>query len=212
MARGKEEKPTKIYLWRHPETMGAEEKRYIGHSDVRLSAKGNQQTVEIARVMSQYRLGGIYASDLSRCRQPAAEISKTQRKRMKVAASNALREMNMGRWEKRTFADVARASAAEMEARMADLVNYRIPEGESVQDLANRVLPAFRQIVENHRGQEVAIIAHGGPNRVILCWLMGAGLDRIFTIEQDYACLNVIEVHPDGWPVLKRVNLPLFGA
>ena len=57
----------------------------------------------------------------------------------------------------------------------------------------------------------MALVAHGGVNRVILCELMGLSLEHIFRIEQDNACLNIVKFY-DGTtghapvPVVKLIN------
>lgn len=51
----------------------------------------------------------------------------------------------------------------------------------------------------------IAIVAHGGVNRIILCHVMGIPLENIFRIEQDFAAVNIIEFH-DKYPVVKLIN------
>jgi alpha-ribazole phosphatase/probable phosphoglycerate mutase len=41
---------------------------------------------------------------------------------------------------------------------------------------------------------------------VILCDAMGLPIEKFFTIEQDYGCLNVIDRFPDGVKVVKMLN------
>jgi len=52
---------------------------------------------------------------------------------------------------------------------------------------------------------DIAVVAHGGVNRVILCHIMGVPLENIFRIEQDFAAVNIIEFW-DKYPVVKLVN------
>jgi len=40
-------------------------------------------------------------------------------------------------------------------------------------------------------------VAHGGVNRVILSHVLGLDLSRIFNIQQDYGCLNIVDYFPD---------------
>ena len=53
--------------------------------------------------------------------------------------------------------------------------------------------------------QSIAIVAHGGVNRVIMCHFLGVPLENMFRIEQDYGALNIIELH-EGYPVVKLLN------
>jgi alpha-ribazole phosphatase/probable phosphoglycerate mutase len=50
------------------------------------------------------------------------------------------------------------------------------------------------------------VVGHGGVNRVILLDVIGAPLDRLFHIEQDFGCLNVIDYYPDGASVVALLN------
>jgi alpha-ribazole phosphatase/probable phosphoglycerate mutase len=77
-------------------------------------------------------------------------------------------------------------------------------EGESTLDVKARALSAFNDIVGKHKGDTIAIVAHGGINRVILCDLLGIPLENIFRIEQDFAALNVIELW--DYPVIRQMN------
>jgi len=51
----------------------------------------------------------------------------------------------------------------------------------------------------------VAIVAHGGVNRIVLCHILGIPLENIFRIEQDYAALNIVEFW-EKYPVMKLLN------
>jgi len=51
----------------------------------------------------------------------------------------------------------------------------------------------------------IAIVAHGGVNRIILCHIMGIPLENIFRIEQDFAAVNIIEFW-EKYPVVKLLN------
>ena len=42
-------------------------------------------------------------------------------------------------------------------------------------------------------------------NRVILCHTLGLDLSRLFHLQQDYGCLNIIEYYPDSTQ-LKLLN------
>ena len=97
-----------------------------------------------------------------------------------------------------------------MEARSKDLANFAVEDGESLTQMAERVVPAMSEIVTKNKGNDVCVVAHGGVNRVFLSAVMGAPLDRVFRIEQSYACLNIIDVYSDGTPVIKRVNEPVM--
>ncbi|WP_050762194.1 histidine phosphatase family protein [Desulfarculus baarsii] len=67
-------------------------------------------------------------------------------------------------------------------------------------------MPAFEQIVADHRGGEFRVVSHSGVNRILLTRMLGAPLERIFRIDQDFACLNVVDIFNDGTPLVRRIN------
>ena len=64
----------------------------------------------------------------------------------------------------------------------------------------------IRWILAEQVGREVLVVGHGGVNRVILLDAIGAPLDRLFHIEQNFGCLNIIDYYPDGIGVVKLLN------
>ena len=85
-------------------------------------------------------------------------------------------------------------------------MNFQVPGGESLQDAADRIRPTIREIIENHPDSDVALVAHGGANRIILLDAIGAPLERAFSIEQDYGCVNIIDYFANGNSVVKLLN------
>ena len=78
--------------------------------------------------------------------------------------------------------------------------------GESLVDVAKRVRPVIKKIVKEHMGEEIIVVAHGGVNRIILLDAIGAPLESMFNIEQDYGCLNSIDYCEDGSTVVRLLN------
>ena len=66
--------------------------------------------------------------------------------------------------------------------------------------------PVIKEIIAAHPGGEIVIIGHGGVNRVVLLDAIGAPLERMFHIEQDYGCHNIIDYFTDGIAVVKKLN------
>ncbi|MHB8880910.1 MAG: histidine phosphatase family protein [Thermodesulfovibrionales bacterium] len=224
---------TTLFLIRHGETEGSETKRYKGSLDVALSDRGIEQAGKAALFVQEYltktasdrdksylrdiqkktdgpvRPGGtamleaVYCSDLSRAIKSAEPLARLyDRKPIRVPE---LRERNFGIWENMSFVEIRDQYPEEFNAWADNPLQFSPPGGESTMDLRDRVLPLFNHILESHSGQCMAIVAHGGVNRVLLCHILGIPLENIFRIEQDYAAVNVIEFW-DRYPVVKCMN------
>jgi alpha-ribazole phosphatase len=192
-----------IYLLRHGEVVGAETRRFIGHLDVPLSALGERQCVAQAARLKRAGLAAIFSSDLVRARRSAEIIGAPHG--LTPTLVPALREMDMGRWDGLTAAEIRAREPAAFADWMARVGEFPFPDGESVPDLLARVGPAFDTIVTTHRDRAVAIVAHGGPIRALLCRALGLPPARLLAFGQDYGALTVLERRAPGWS-LRRLN------
>lgn len=195
---------TRLYLIRHGEVQGAGIPRYNGHADVSLSERGVAQYHAFTERLAGTRISACYSSDLTRCRVGGEILGRHLG--LEPVTDPALRELNIGVWEGMTWAEIQEKYPEQWAARLADIVNYRVPGGENLLDLEARLIPAIRGIVERHQGEEVLVVAHGGANRVVLLNAIGAPLSSLFAIEQQYCCLNIIDYYADGAAVVKLLN------
>jgi alpha-ribazole phosphatase len=180
-----------VYLVRHGAVVGAETRRFIGHLDVPLSARGEAQISAVARRLTSVPLKAVYCSDLQRTRRSADILAAPHG--LRAMALAGLREFAMGRWEGLTAEEI-RASAPEaFAAWMGDVGRFQFPGGENLDQVAARAWAAFEDIVAAHEGEQVAIVAHGGSNRAILCRALGLPLGRLLALGQDYAGLSMLE-------------------
>lgn len=222
---------TTLYLIRHGETEGDGVKRYKGSIDVPLSEKGVRQMMNTARFVEEHvgkssllryhsylsdihgrhgqqmeqngKLKAVYTSDLSRA-EKSAEVVAGPHGIVPVNVTE-LRERSFGIWEGMSFSEIKEQYPGEFDAWAGNPLQHSPIGGESTIDVRDRVLPAVSRILEEHKGDEIAIVAHGGVNRIILCHFLGVPLENIFRIEQDYAAVNIIEIW-DRYPVVKLIN------
>jgi len=193
-----------VLLIRHGLVSDDAEGRFLGAADAPMSPAGEVQIRELsARLRPRFTLDAIYCSDLSRSRRTAELIANGAA--IPIRVRPALREIDMGDWQGLSRREVAALRPADYAARGRDIANFRPPGGESFADLAARALPCWRDIVEDHETQVVAIAGHAGVNRVILCHLLGAPLANLFRIGQRPACVNVIEWGKNE-PVVALIN------
>jgi alpha-ribazole phosphatase len=204
-------------------------KRFVGRSDPPLSATGFEQAHRLAEQLRPIRFDSIHSSDLQRCLttaeiiangaeavDPPYEHGDAQARpgvALRVRPDARLREIGAGLWEWLTFEEAAARYPEEYAERERDLIGYRFPAGESFRDLRERVVPAFLEIVDEG-GPNVLVVAHLGVNRVLLCEFLGLPLESVFSIKQDYGCVNLIKVStlPDGTRRVEVLATDLAGS
>ena len=179
-----------IFLVRHAEPVGIDkQKRYLGQQDPDLSPFGIRQAERLGQAFRNCPIEAVFTSDLLRAVHTASLIVKNRDCQPEPVSE--FREISLGEWEGRTFAEVQAQYPEEYERRGQDIANHRTPGGESFADLQKRVLPAFAKVVEKTKGNSM-IVAHAGVNRVILCHLTGRPLQDLFSIPQDYAGVSIL--------------------
>ncbi len=164
---------------------------------MQLTRVGLIQMNKVAQKLRFVDLEGIYSSDLARASMGAQLIAAHHN--VPVRCIPELREMHFGGWEGLTLSEIRTGFPEELEKRLKDLVHFKAPgNGESVAELSDRVMKAFEDILSRHESGNLAIVAHGAVNRVILSRAMGLDLSKIFHIQQDYGCLNILEYFQDN--------------
>ncbi|MFA7059908.1 MAG: alpha-ribazole phosphatase [Pedobacter sp.] len=195
---------TRIHLIRHGQVVGYDQPRYNGQADVALTDVGVEQYHLLKDRLAETKISACYTSDLSRCKIGADIICGQLC--IEPTARRELRELNIGIWEGLTWQEIRERWPEKWQARLADLVNYRVPQGENLLDVEARVMPVIAEIIERHKGQEILVVGHGGVNRVVLLNAIKAPLSGMFNIEQNYGCYNIIDYYADDRATVKLLN------
>jgi probable phosphoglycerate mutase len=82
----------------------------------------------------------------------------------------------------------------------------RFLAGETFESFARRVEPCFRQLLAEPGWSHMLVVAHGAVNLLLLTTALGAGLGSMAAVEQDYGCVNILDVEPDGRCLVRAVN------
>jgi probable phosphoglycerate mutase len=150
--------PTTIVLVRHGETDWNAASRVQGQSDRPLTARGREQARTLADALTAEPLDAVYSSDLSRARDTAEAIAGPRG--LDVRTHPGLREKDFGTWEGLTDTEVF--------ARYPEARRGHWGDGETPEELRERVLGSLREISARHPGQRLLVVTHGGPLRVVL--------------------------------------------
>ncbi|MBM4311373.1 MAG: histidine phosphatase family protein [Deltaproteobacteria bacterium] len=194
---------TRLYLVRHGALVTSPEWRYVGHRDIALSDEGRAQIRALADRLKEVPIDAAYCSDLGRTVESAQLLIGTRG--LAPVACPEFREIDIGHWEGMTLAEILERFPAEFSERTRCIASFRVAGGESFADVRERALPRLQELLREHAGKTVLLVAHGGLNRVILCDALGLDLNSVVRLEQAYACLNIIDYFED-YPVVQLVN------
>ncbi|MBI5784428.1 MAG: histidine phosphatase family protein [Rhodocyclales bacterium] len=186
---------TTIYLLRHGTLAGDSRDRFIGQTDLPLAPDGIAQAKAMAGALRGKGIAAIHCSDLTRSRDTAAVIGDALG--LPVTAHAGLREVSLGEWEGLLRQEVATRRADEFTARGREMDSYRPPGGESFADCLARAWPVWKAITGTDT-EAVAVVAHAGVNRLLLCRMLGMPVQNMFRLGQDYGCVNILELDRKG--------------
>jgi broad specificity phosphatase PhoE len=192
---------TRLILLRHGEPDEAFRDRCYGRLDPGLSPVGREQMRRTWRLFS---------------REPAAIYSSPRRRALESASLRAaavpavtiderLREMDFGAFEGLAYRDISARYPETYAEWMTRPTKARFPGGECFTAMTARVREALQGIRRTHAGQTVAIVSHGGVNRIALATALDLDPDHIFRLDQSYACVNVIDYFDDV-PLVRVMN------
>jgi len=198
---------TRLFLIRHGQVENFSERIYNGHKDVDITELGVRQMEAVAARLKDENLAGVYCSDLIRTKRGSQIIASEHG--LIPESRSGLRELNVKLWEGLTANEIEERFPGTFDKWWREIADYRIPGGESIRDLSNRVIPALKEILGANRGKNIVLVAHGAVNRVILADAMKLDLNNIYSIEQDYGCLNIIDYF-SGHTVVKLINEQLL--
>jgi probable phosphoglycerate mutase len=193
---------TTIYLIRHGEIPRHSPRRFIGRSDFALTDHGRQQIRDLPEKLLTEKIEKIYCSPLLRCRESAEILGSYSGGVIEIIKD--LAEIDLGAWEGLTVAEVQQRYPGSYQARGLNLSTFRPPGGESFSDLLERTRIVFKKIAETNTAS-VAVVAHAGVNRVLLCDILGMPLENMFRLEQNFACINTIHFEKGAF-CLARMN------
>ncbi len=168
---------TTLVLIRHGQTDWNVEGRWQGQADPPLNDTGRAQARRVAEYQSQFGFAALYSSDLRRAMETAQIIGAELG--MEVIPEPRLREINLGKWQGMLSADIQAQYPDEFRRWHHEPWGVQPPDGETVHELAARVLEAINEIIACHPKQRVGIVAHELPIAIVLCRSAGTGLERL---------------------------------
>lgn len=203
----------KLYLVRHGASTGNTPGNLIGHSEHPLTAAGKAQASAVAARLAPLGPMPVFSSDLPRARATAGFVAAgwtAADSLPDITLDPRLREIHLGDFEGRSWEEF-QADTALMAALEKDPYRTPLPNGESLGQLAERVLAAVDDIVASCGGGEpdalaaVCLVAHDGPIRAVLNHHLGVPPEKWWTLSTTHGGLSLVE-WSDAWVNVRFVN------
>lgn len=185
-----------IYLLRHGETTWNRTGRLQGQLDAPLTRLGLAQVDAAGRALAGFLDGTSFrmvASPLGRTRQSAAVVAEHLGVEYEaIAWDDRLKEITLGDFDGVPgWHAIDRAHPEEAARRNADPWNYRYPNGESSQDVQDRVRPFLAEC--QAMGGVHVVVAHGVVNKVLRGLYLGLTREQTFALDRPQDAFHRLE-------------------
>ena len=197
----------RVALVRHGEADASVRGRCCGSLDPPLSDDGRLQMQRTSRLLQRLAPVAVYASP----RRRALDSARTLALAAPLVVDDRLREIDFGVLEGLTYREVENQYPDVWRRWMQTPVGVEFPQGERFDDFGARVGLVVAEMKARHRGDAIAIVAHGGVNRLILAQALGLDPDHMFRLQQTYGAVSIIDYYDDE-VVVQAMNALWLGT
>lgn len=183
----------KLYLTRHGETEWNVARKLQGWGDSNLTEEGTRRAIKLGERLVDIDFDRIYSSPQGRALETARLIRGD--KDTKIVTHDGLKELGLGLWEGMELDAIEDLYPNEYHLYRNKPNEYESLEGESFQDLFERV-EAFLEEILAMDVENILIISHGITIKAIITIIKGLTLDEFSELPVlTGTALNICEVN-----------------
>ena len=201
-----EEVPTFIYMVRHGETILTPERKFsgIGELNPPLTDVGREQAKKVAAEIAKLNPEILIVSPLQRTKETAEEISKATG--LQPIFDEVWYECSFGEWDGLSIQEVKEKWSEEYLGWISSS-SFTPPGGESYDDLAARIEPAFDALGEKYPGKKVVVVTHNGVIKQMASIVLEGNPNSLFHIDISPCSISSFSIWPsDGLRAVRSIN------
>lgn len=214
------EQTLRIFLVRHGETDWNRQGRFQGQIDVPLNPTGQAQGEQVAAFLKDVSFHQAISSPMLRPKA-TAEAILAHHPQVPLKLIPAFAEISHGDWEGKLEPEVESLYPGELHRWRQTPAVVQMPNGENLQQVWERAIAAWEQLIDElrqssamlHRGgdrgpDQVLVVAHDAINKLILCQVVGLGIEQFWHFKQGNGGVSIID-YPlqGGHPRLQAMNI-----
>jgi len=178
-----------IYLLRHAESELTVKRIFCGLLDPQLCEKGIETARRAGERLAHITFDRVVASPLQRCRMTARLVVGEDKE---IAVDPALKEMDFGEWEGRSFAGLFETDPAKMEDYRREWPNYTFRGGDNVVEFFRRAGETLRRYLTDGYPGSTLLVSHAAFSGAAVGALTHGDPARLFEVEmKPCACLRL---------------------
>lgn len=202
---------TNLFLIRHGQP--SLENVLLGHTNAPLNSLGEKQMSCLFDWMNKTKLDKnidrVLTSPLVRCNASAQSFAT--KLNLECESYNAFQECNFGLWDGRLFSELNEEKNSSYQSFIVNPFSTAPPQGEHAFDFMERVEKGLNKVINQFKGETLALFSHAGVIRTIVAWCLGlkkGSTVPFHNLRIDYASVTRISVfHGEQvFPTLESLN------
>lgn len=172
-----------------------------GIADPELAPDGHTQAEHLGTYLASEHLDAVYASSQQRAQQTAVPVIRDRGLELVI-------EPDVAEYDKDSseYVPVEELKAANDPRWQQMLDGTYSPGGESHDVFASRTITAIERIINEHRGQRVAIVCHGGVINAYLSKMLDLDSDSRGFFYPNYTSIHRIAAASSGERSVVTIN------
>lgn len=177
---------------RHGQTDWNVQGKIQGSYDSELNDVGMKQAMELGEklIKLNYNFSKIYTSPQKRALNTAKILSESSN--VEYVVIEDLKEINMGKWEGLSWGEVEENYPAEYKEWKANRRYTPPPNGESYEDMLQRVLKSLHKVI-NENSKDVVIVTHSAVIMCLQCYITDAPFNEMLKFKTTNADITKID-------------------
>ncbi len=161
---------------------------------ISLSPEGELQATRLAERLKNVNLAAVFTSPLTRAVQTARAI--VARREVPLIAEAALREVDVGEWDGRTFSELEAMGLWKHFNTFRSGV--RTPGGEMMIEVQARIVGCLERWAREYGDHTIAAVSHADVIRGAICHYSGIPLDVSMRVRICHGSISALSLWESG--------------
>ena len=185
-----------LFLCRHGQTEHNNKGKVQGQMESNINEKGKEQAKKLRDRFAEDDISKVYSSSMTRAIETAELVSEPHN--VEIEKIEELKEVARAEFEGERFEDlIEEITKSETEDYL-----WKPEGGESLEELKERGVNFLNSIKEEHEGEKIIAISHGGTISSILLGILEHSAKNSYRINQENCSINKLTWGADkGWSI-----------
>jgi len=198
-----------LILVRHGESVWNAKGLWTGWADVSLNEKGREEGKKAGSALKDIKIDIAYTSKLKRAIETLDIILKELNLKILIVKNEALNEKNYGDYTGKNKWEIKKEVGEEKFQKIRRSWDYQLPNGESLKDVYNRVVPYYTNTIlpSLKSGKNILISASSNSLRAFIKYLDNISDSDISNLEIATGQIYIYQIDENGKVVSKEIRL-----